>query len=169
MPIYLTALGTVTAYNTVTIKTRVDGQLIQVPVREGQAVRRANCWRRSIQLRTRRPWRRPRTAVKDQATAANAGRRRSGTRLCSGRGGLEGEPADAGERVRDRAAGAIAADKAAIQAAKVNLAYTKILSPIDGVVGLRQVDPGNIVHASDATGSAGGDAAAADRGYLYFA
>ncbi len=51
-----------------------------------------------------------------------------------------------------QAAGAIAVDQAAIQAAKVNLAYTTITSPIDGIVGLRQVDPGNIVHASDATG-----------------
>ncbi len=48
--------------------------------------------------------------------------------------------------------GAIKADQAAIQAAKVNLNYTKITSPINGVVGLRQVDPGNIVHASDANG-----------------
>jgi membrane fusion protein, multidrug efflux system len=51
-----------------------------------------------------------------------------------------------------QAEGSIAADQAAIQAAKVNLGYTKILSPINGVVGLRQVDPGNIVHANDATG-----------------
>jgi membrane fusion protein, multidrug efflux system len=51
-----------------------------------------------------------------------------------------------------QAEGSIAADEAAIQAAKVNLAYTKIVSPIDGVVGLRQVDPGNIVHAADTTG-----------------
>ena len=51
-----------------------------------------------------------------------------------------------------QAEGSIAADEAAIQAAKVNLGYTKILSPINGVVGLRQVDPGNIVHASDTTG-----------------
>ena len=51
-----------------------------------------------------------------------------------------------------QSSGAIKADQAAIQAAKVNLNYTKITSPIDGVVGLRQVDPGNIVHASDANG-----------------
>src|SRR5207253_7168584 len=51
-----------------------------------------------------------------------------------------------------QAEGSIAADQAAIQAAKVNLGYTKILSPINGVVGLRQVDPGNIVHASDTNG-----------------
>jgi multidrug efflux system membrane fusion protein len=51
-----------------------------------------------------------------------------------------------------QSAGTLAADRAAIQAAKVNVTYTKILSPIDGVVGLRQVDPGNIVHATDTTG-----------------
>ena len=51
-----------------------------------------------------------------------------------------------------QAAGSLDADRAAIEAAKVNLAYTKISSPINGVVGLRQVDPGNIVHAADSTG-----------------
>ena len=51
-----------------------------------------------------------------------------------------------------QAAGSIKADQAAIEAARVNLGYTKIYSPIDGVVGLRLVDPGNIVHASDSTG-----------------
>src|SRR6201999_2732178 len=51
-----------------------------------------------------------------------------------------------------QASGTLKADEASIEAAKVNLGYTKIYAPIDGVVGLRQVDPGNIVHASDTTG-----------------
>ena len=62
------------------------------------------------------------------------------------------ESQQAQESTSGQAQGSIDADKAAIQAAKVNLAYTKILSPINGVVGLRQVDPGNIVHASDTNG-----------------
>ena len=61
MPIYLTQLGTVTAYNTVTIKSRVDGQLMTVPVREGQSGRQGTvAGARSIRSRTRLRWSRPR-------------------------------------------------------------------------------------------------------------
>ena len=62
------------------------------------------------------------------------------------------ESAQIQEAAAGQSGGAIQADQAAIQAAKVNLNYTKITSPINGVVGLRQVDPGNIVHASDTNG-----------------
>jgi multidrug efflux system membrane fusion protein len=62
------------------------------------------------------------------------------------------ETQQAQESTAGQASGTIDADKAAIQAARVNVEYTKIMSPIDGVVGLRLVDPGNIVHAADTTG-----------------
>src|SRR6267154_1395603 len=145
MPIFLTALGTVTAYNTVTIKSRVDGQLMEVPVREGQAVRQGQMlaeidpkpYQAALEQAQGQ-------LVKDQANAVNARAEaeRYQALLQAGVGSKESQQAE----------GSIAADQAAIQAAKVNLGYTKILSPIDGVVGLRQVDPGNIVHASDTNG-----------------
>lgn len=153
MPIYLTALGTVTAYNTVTIKTRVDGQLIQVPVREGQAVKKgqllaeidpapyaAALGQAEGQL------------VKDQASAAYARVEAQRYQDLFDQGVVSKDSAQTQQSTAGQVEGSIAADKAAIEAAKVNVAYTKITSPIDGVVGLRQVDPGNIVHASDATG-----------------
>ena len=90
--------------------------------------------------------------MKDQANAVNARAQaeRYGALLQAGVVSKESQQAQAS--TAGQAEGSIAADQAAIQAAKVNLGYTKILSPIDGVVGLRQVDPGNIVHANDATG-----------------
>ncbi len=153
MPIYLTALGTVTAYNTVTIKSRVDGQLLSVPVREGQRVHKGQ----TLAKIDPRPYE---AAVaqaegqlsKDQATAdynkAEAGR--YSALYAAGvvsKESQQSQISNAGQSV-----GVLEADRAAIQAAKVNVAYTNITSPIDGVVGLRQVDAGNIVHASDANG-----------------
>jgi multidrug efflux system membrane fusion protein len=153
MPIFLTALGTVTAYNTVTIKSRVDGQLMQVPVTEGQAVRQGQMlaeidpkpYQAALEQAQGQ-------LVKDQASAVNARAQaaRYGALLQAGVVSKESEQAQVS--TAGQAEGSLAADQAAIQAAKVNLGYTKILSPINGVVGLRQVDPGNIVHASDTSG-----------------
>jgi multidrug efflux system membrane fusion protein len=153
MPIYLTALGTVTAYNTVTVKTRVDGQLVLVPVREGQAVRKGQLLAEidpapyAAALAQAEG-----TLVKDQAMAANAQAEAQRYTALANLGVVSKESQQLQVSGAGQAEGSIAADQAAIQAAKVNLEYTKITSPIDGVVGLRQVDPGNIVHAADATG-----------------
>jgi membrane fusion protein, multidrug efflux system len=153
MPIFLTALGTVTAYNTVTIKSRVDGQLMEVPVREGQAVQQGQMlaeidpkpYQAALEQAQGQ-------LVKDQASAVNARAQaeRYGALLQAGVVSKESEQAQVS--TAGQAEGSIAADQAAIQAARVNLGYTTIVSPINGVVGLRQVDPGNIVHANDTTG-----------------
>ena len=153
MPIFLTALGTVTAYNTVTIKSRVDGQLMEVPVREGQAVRQGQMlaeidpkpYQAALEQAQGQ-------LVKDQANAVNARAEAARYSALLQAGVVSKESQQAQVSTAGQAEGSIAADEAAIQAAKVNLGYTKILSPINGVVGLRQVDPGNIVHASDTNG-----------------
>ena len=153
MPVFLTALGTVTAYNTVTIKPRIDGQLMQVNVREGQTVQQGQL----LMQIDPSPYQ---AAVaqaegqlaKDQATANNAQAESARYTALREAGVVSKESEQTQISLSGQASGSLQADRAAIQAAKVNLAYTKILSPINGVVGLRQVDPGNIVHAADATG-----------------
>lgn len=153
MPIYLTELGSATAYNTVTIKSRVDGQLLSINVQEGQKVRKGQV------LATIDP--RPYQAAvaqaqgqlaKDQAAANNANVESSRYAALFKAGVISNESAQTQESTAGQSAGSLDADRAAIQAAQVNLNYTRITSPIDGVVGLRQVDAGNIVHASDANG-----------------
>ena len=153
MPIYLTELGSATAYNTVTIKSRVDGQLLTVNVREGQQVHKGQV------LATIDPG--PYQAavaqaegqlLKDQATANNAIVEASRYAALYKAGVISKESAQTQESTAGQSAGSLNADRAAIQAARVNLNYTRITSPIDGVVGLRQVDAGNIVHASDPNG-----------------
>ena len=153
MPIYLTELGTVTAYNTVTIKSRVDGQLMSVNVREGQAVRKGEL----LAEIDPKPYQAALAEaqgqlVKDQANALNARAEESRYTALYKAGVVSKESAQAEASTAGQAQGSIQADQAGIEAARVNLGYTKITSPIDGVVGLRQVDPGNIVHATDTTG-----------------
>src|ERR1700733_6937956 len=153
MPIFLTALGTVTAYNTVTIKSRVDGQLMEVPVREGQAIKQGQMlaeidpkpYQAALEQAQGQ-------LVKDQANAVNARAEAERYNALQDAGVVSKESEQAQASTAGQAEGSIASDQAAIQAAKVNLGYTKIVSPINGVVGLRQVDPGNIVHANDTSG-----------------
>ena len=153
MPIFLSALGTVTAYNTVTVKSRVDGQLLSVNVREGQQVRRGQV----LAMIDPRPYeaavaQAQGVLTKDQATAENA-RAQAGRYTALYQAGVVSKESEQAQLTSANVSvGTLEADRAAIQAAKVNVAYTRITSPIDGVVGLRQVDAGNIIHASDANG-----------------
>lgn len=153
MPVYLAGLGTVTAYYSVTIKTRVDGQLIAVDVKEGQKVRKGQLLAEIDPA--------PYAAAvaqtegqlaKDKATATYADVEAGRYTTLFNAGVISQDSQQLQVANAGQLAGALQADKAAIQAARVNLNYTRITSPIDGVVGLRQVDPGNIVHASDITG-----------------
>ncbi|HEY2038664.1 MAG TPA: efflux RND transporter periplasmic adaptor subunit [Edaphobacter sp.] len=153
MPIYLTALGTVTAYNTVTIKSRVDGQLVRVNVREGQRVRQGELLAEIDPAPYQAALAQAQGQLaRDQAQHANDQAQSSRYQALFEAGVVSHESAQAQVAAAGQSSGAIQADQAAIQAAKVNLNYTKITSPINGVVGLRQVDPGNIVHASDTNG-----------------
>lgn len=153
MPIFVTALGTVTAYNTVTVKSRVDGQLLTVPVREGQQVKQGQ----TLATIDARPYLAVQAQaegqlVKDQAIAANAQAEAARYSALYQAGVISKESEQTQVSNSGQSVGTLAADRAAIQAAKVNVAYSRITSPINGVVGLRQVDAGNIVHASDANG-----------------
>ena len=152
MPIYQTALGTVTAYYTVDIRSRVDGQLLQVAVREGQAVRKGQV----LAEIDPKPYLAAQAQAegqltRDQATLQNASAEAARYTALYQAGVVSRESQQSQVSSSGQAQGSIQADQAAIQAAKVNVGYTRITSPINGVVGLRQVDPGNIVHAADTT------------------
>jgi multidrug efflux system membrane fusion protein len=153
VPVFLTALGTVTAYNTVTINTRVDGQILQVYFKEGQAVRKGQLL---LQIDPR-PYQAALdqaigTLAKDEANLKNMEAEAQRYTALYQAGVVSKEQQQLEVSNQGQAAGSIKSDQAAIEAARVNLAYTRITSPIDGVVGLRQVDPGNIVNTGQTTG-----------------
>jgi multidrug efflux system membrane fusion protein len=153
IPIQLNALGTVTAYNTVTLKTRVDGQITKVNFQEGQRVRKGQLL---IEIDPH-PYeaalaQAQGNLARDEANAALAQVQAQRYNQLYAAGVVSKETNQTQESTAGQAVGTLAADRAAILAAQVNLNYTKVVSPIDGIVGLRQVDIGNIVTASSATG-----------------
>jgi multidrug efflux system membrane fusion protein len=153
IPIQLTALGTVTAYNTVTLKSRVDGQIMRVNFTEGQKVKQGQLL---LEIDPRPYQATLATAegnlVRDQANAALAQAQAQRYQQLYSAGVVSKESTQTQESTAGQAVGTLAADRAAIQSAQVNLNYTRITSPINGVVGLRQVDVGNIVTAAGSTG-----------------
>ena len=152
MPLVVSGLGSITAFNTVNIKTRVDGQIVQIAFREGQPVNQGDL------LIVIDP--RPYQVALEQAEANLA---RDQSQLKNARidydryGGLYKDGVipqqqyDAQRALVGQLEGTIQADQAAIDNAKLNLVYTKITAPVSGRVGLRQVDIGNMVHAADTT------------------
>ncbi len=150
--VYLNGLGTVQAFNTVSLKTRIDGQIMQVNFREGQEVRAGGL----LILIDPRPYQvalaqAQATLQKDEAQLTNAKAQYERNKVLYEQGVIAKQDLDTLEASFGTYEGTIASDKAAIDNAKLNLTYCRIVSPIDGRVGLRQVDPGNYVTASTGT------------------
>lgn len=153
VPIFLEGLGIVQAFNTVSIRARVDGQLKKVAFAEGQDVRAGDL----LALVDPDPYRAAveQAAAKkgqDEALLANAqvDLKRYGDLLANE--GVTQQVYDTQKALVNQLQAAVKADQAAVESAKVQLAYTTIVSPIDGRTGIRQMDEGNMVRANDSNG-----------------
>jgi multidrug efflux system membrane fusion protein len=153
MGVFLTGLGTATALNTVTVRSRVDGQLINVAFREGQVVHQGDL----LAELDPRPFQVQLTqaegqAAKDAATLKNTQLDLDRDRDLVAKGIMPKQQLDTQLSLVNQAEGAATSDQGQVESAKLNLVYTRITAPISGRVGLRLVDPGNIVHAADQNG-----------------
>lgn len=169
MPIYLEGLGNVTAFNTVSVKSRVDGQLTQVTFKEGQSVNKGDL----LGVVDARPFQvaldqakgtmaqAKGNLAKDEAALRDAQANYARDQELFANQIIAKQQLDTQLATADGIKGSIQADQAtiaaaqaSIDAAQLNLVYTHITAPISGRIGLRQLDAGNMIHAADVNGLA---------------
>ena len=153
VPVYLDGVGTVRALNNVTVRAQVDGKLLSVNYKEGQDVKAGDVlaeidpaiYKAQFDQAVAKK-------AQDEAQLANAridlGRYQQ---LAAAKAG-SAQQADTQRATVAQLEALVKSDQAAIDNAQATLSYTKIVAPLSGRAGLRQVDQGNIIHASDATG-----------------
>lgn len=152
-PVYIHGIGTVSAFKTVTVKSRVDGAITKVLFRQGQIVRQGD----PLVEIDRRPYQASFDQVvakkaQDQANLKNNQLILERYQSLAAKDFQSRENLDTQQALVEQLKAQIQGDQAAIDSAKVNLDYATISSPITGRVGFRLIDPGNIVHAADSTG-----------------
>ncbi len=152
MPVYVRGIGTVQAYNSVTVKSRVDGQIVKVDFREGQEVKAGD----PLFEIDPRPFdaalaMAQANLARDQAQLANAERNVGRDKPLLNKDFVSHQQYDTDSASASALEGTVKADEAQIESAQLQLDYATIRSPIDGRTGARQVDIGNLVHATDNT------------------
>jgi multidrug efflux system membrane fusion protein len=153
LPVYLSGLGSVEAFNTVVVKTRIDGQLVQINFKEGQEVQKGDL----LAVIDPRPYQvalaqTEATLYKDQSALKDAKLNMDRFAGLVKDGVIPQQQYDTQVSTVGQLEGAVRADQANVDNQKLNIAYTQITAPVSGRVGLRQVDIGNMVHAADANG-----------------
>lgn len=153
VPVYLTGIGTVQAFNSVVVKARVDGQIVKVDFTEGQDIHAGDVLAEidpapfAAALAQAEA-----TRLKDMAQLDNARRDLARASRLAASGNATAQQFDTARSLVAQNEASLKADEAAVDAAQIQLNYTKIRSPIDGRAGMRTLDLGNIVHANDAGG-----------------
>jgi membrane fusion protein, multidrug efflux system len=153
LPVYFNGLGTVTAFNTVTVRSRVDGQLISVAFKEGEFVHEGDLLGEidprpfQVQLEQAQG-----QLAKDQAQRTDAEVNYDRFKLLFKEGVIPQQQLDTQAALVGQFDGAIRSDQGQIDNARLQLTYSRITAPISGRIGLRLVDAGNIVHATDTNG-----------------
>jgi multidrug efflux system membrane fusion protein len=153
IPIYLSGLGTVVPMRTVIVRSRVDGELIRINFTEGQYVKEgevlAQVDPRAFQVQLDQA---EGQLIKDRALLANARIDLERYRTLFQQDSIAKQQVDTQAALVLQYEGTVRSDQAMVDNARLLLSYARITAPISGRLGLRQVDPGNIVHAADANG-----------------
>jgi multidrug efflux system membrane fusion protein len=153
VPIYLRGVGTVIAYNNVIVRSQITGQLVKITFRQGQTVKKGDL----LAQVDPRPYQAQldqsiANRDRDQAQVQNAQANLNRYVPLATKGFATTQLVDTQKAQLAQLQAMVKSDEAVIEAARVNLSYTELTSPIDGVTGIRPIDEGNVIHPTDPNG-----------------
>src|ERR1700678_1439290 len=153
VPIYLRGVGTVIAFNNVVVRSQITGPLIKVSFKQGETVHKGDL----LAEIDPRPYQAQLDQTianrdRDQAQIVNAQTNLDRYVPLQSKGFATGQLVDTQKAQVAQLEAMVKGDEAAIESARVNLSYTRLMAPLDGVTGIRQIDEGNIIHPTDANG-----------------